>query len=507
MTALLAPPDEALNVNWASYRPKQLEVRDFFASRAPYERAIVGYGGSYGGGKTTACALMARDIARYYPGCKILVGRENLAMLRETTMEKFFEVTPSFCISEFNKASLTVKFRMPNWPDGIESTILFVSTKNQLKFKSLELLAVILDEVDAIPESTVHILMARLRGELPTGQVPRYLFLACSNPHEGWFNDWFLNGKVKETEYGKPKFILSKANDAGVHESYVSTMRGVLSESDQARLLDADWEAVDGAIFETFKKQRHVISQQALILSGLPIREYNRNGRKWFIPANAKYAFGGLDFARAMKDAHHSAGVLFLALPNNRVMAIDEFMGNGPNVRRAQEVWMRQCQRALGRNGRHQRVQWVADRTQSVGTYYLQQMRDADNEPLFNITENKGSKNSWHNSIHFIRELLDDTDGTPRMLLLDTCPQFADQIGKYRLTRDMQGKYYDRPRGIDDDVYDAGRYALEFFQEWGSDLTRQEREIPRRSSRYREDEDTGYPDFMGPITVAGKRVN
>lgn len=507
MTALLAPPDETLNVNWTSFRPKQKEVRDFFASREPYERAIVGYGGAYGGGKTTTCALMARDIARYYPGCKILVGRENLAMLKETTMEKFFEVTPSFCISEFNKASMTVKFRMPDWPDGIESTILFVSTKNQLKFKSLELLAVILDEVDAIPESTVHILMARLRGELPTGQVPRYLFLACSNPHEGWFNDWFLNGKVKETEYGKPKFILSRANDAGVHQSYTSMLRGVLDENAQARMLDADWEAVEGAIFETFNKKKHVISQQALLLSGLPLREYNRNGRKWMIPANGKYAFGGLDFARAMKDAHHSAGVLFLALPNNRVLAIDEFMGNGPNVRRNQEIWMRQCQRALGRNNRSQRVQWVADRTQSVGTYYLKQMMDADGEPLFNITENHGKKNSWQNSIHYIRELLDDSDGSPRMLLLDTCPNFADQLTKYRLTRDMQGKYYDRPRGIDDDVYDAGRYGLEFHQVWGSDLTRQTPDLPRRSSRYGNDEVTEYPDFMGPITVAGKRVN
>src|SRR5688572_28236920 len=70
-----------------------------------YSRAKMQFfGGAYANGKSTAMIVKALNVARDYPGCRILMARANKIKLRTTLQRDFFAWCPKAWIKRWNKA-------------------------------------------------------------------------------------------------------------------------------------------------------------------------------------------------------------------------------------------------------------------------------------------------------------------------------------------------------------------------------------------------------------------
>lgn len=433
------------------------------------ERVIIGWGGAVGGGKTSGIVIAAVMYMIENPGCRILIGRDELKSLKTTTMEQFYRLTPNEILypnHQENYCDLVVG----GFPEGVTSRVYFRGVHDSHQFRSEEYAAVFIDESDRIPEESAYVLLSRLRQrgpitpEHPRGQPYKWVFMAASNPNPGWFEDWFIRDKFPKDElagYARIVFIPSKMDDNPfLDEGYKITLLKLLPEAMRKRFLEGSWDVIEGAIFDNLDPRVHCISQKALQSvdrTVFPVKEIEFRGKRMLIP-EFRRAVGGLDFAGQGRNAHHSTGIVRLVLKDGRDIAALEFFDRGPQVFRRQKEWMRDVQRAL-----RQKVAWYADKTQGTGIEELQQQG-------YTVDHNPGERDSWETEVRMIRDRLahDIPNGEPPLsMYMDTCPNLEAQLRAYRfdMTPRADGSYKTRPIEKDDDMVAAYRYSGWAFRE------------------------------------------
>ncbi len=96
--------------------PRQNEAYGKLLQAKPVSYTILGYGGGMGGGKSIYLATIAVQFALSYPGTRILMARDVLSSLKDSTMRDFFSFLPQQFILKYNQSENWVRIRRDTWP-------------------------------------------------------------------------------------------------------------------------------------------------------------------------------------------------------------------------------------------------------------------------------------------------------------------------------------------------------------------------------------------------------
>ncbi|UKI40825.1 MAG: phage terminase large subunit [Candidatus Melainabacteria bacterium] len=138
--------------------PKQ---REFIEVPHDYSLDVAVYQGGFGSGKTFAGSLLGILLALKFPKIVGLVGALTFPMVRDTTLETYFEHLNNMGFKErkhytYSKSECRISFK-----NG--SKVLFRHFEQPSKLKSLNLGFVQIEEMSEVPESTFLMLLGRLR--------------------------------------------------------------------------------------------------------------------------------------------------------------------------------------------------------------------------------------------------------------------------------------------------------------------------------------------------------
>lgn len=338
----------------AAFTPTKTQLRVWdVIHRAPAgSLSLIGYGGAAGGGKTRTLAELAIDLCLSFPGTKVLIGRKDFADLRTTTMDEFYTVCPPELLVKRHDSEHWCAIRLPDWPEGVTSRVFFKELKDWLSLGSEQYGAVLIEEAGEVPEKSALMLLSRLRHPGPS----KYVFVAASNPWPGWFESWFVKRDLPEdllrdlnaTVTFIPALIRDNPHLQPSPEAYEARLRALYPSDWVDRLVDGRFDAFVGQVYTGLSRSRHL----------------------WVgtLPRFSRYV-GGLDFGGQNPHDHMTAGVVAgLVAPHqptareDALLRFGAFEDRGPKVYERLLAWMRGVEAQV-----HQRVEWVADRSQMWG--------------------------------------------------------------------------------------------------------------------------------------------
>jgi phage terminase large subunit len=163
-----------------------LEVPHSFATD------VAVYQGGYGSGKTWAGSLLGVLLCLKYPRIKGLVGAQTFPIVRDTTLETYFEHLENLSFIEGMDFSYSKSEAKLSFSNGSE--VLFRYFDSPSKLKSLNLGFVEVEEMSDIPESTFKMLLGRLRqAKRPEWKDFCYRLFGHTNPEpsKGWIYKTF----------------------------------------------------------------------------------------------------------------------------------------------------------------------------------------------------------------------------------------------------------------------------------------------------------------------------
>ena len=195
--------------------------KEFFEIPHNHSLDVVMYQGGYGRGKTWCGSLLGIMLARKYPGCRGLVGAKEYELVKNTTMQSYFEHLNAMGYIKdrdykYNKIDKKITFS-----NGSE--ILFKGLDDPEKFKSLNLHWAEIEEASQISDSSFKQLLGRLRNtnrKLSWGDF-RFRLFGHTNPqpNKGWIWKRFVENPkenyrliiapTSENIYLPPHFIES----------------------------------------------------------------------------------------------------------------------------------------------------------------------------------------------------------------------------------------------------------------------------------------------------------
>lgn len=467
--------------------PRQKEAYKHVVTTPPDSYLIQGYGGGMGGGKSVYLSTVCVQLLLSYPGTRILLCRDTLVSLKDTTLIEFMAILPRQLILKYNQSEHWLRVRRDTWPPGVYSQVNFQGVHDYESIGSAAYQAILVDEAHEIPDAAARFLLTRLRWKLPkvvqramlnqcryvdinddgflpctvrpvdgacplhgtqwVSDKPPFFFIAAANPWPGWYTNWFARG-------AKSDALAALGEDSGVNLVFVqSLMRDNihlprnyealntvgLTPDERRRFIDGEFGVFEGMVYEAFDRRKHAWNG--------PIPQYTR-------------VIGGLDFGQESTTAHHTAGVVQLITPSKRILLVDEFKRRGPKVYEEQGLWMIEMQKKWG-DPIGRKIEWRGDKAQSLGIKYLA-------EKGFHITKsNKSGQDRVDVGIKHVATFLNYTPGTyPSFFYLPVghdlggCPQWEEEILEYR--RDPETMKIIKEN---DHLMDAWRYSMELVKD------------------------------------------
>ena len=272
---------KALNFNFTS---KQLDALDKLFDKTTTD---IVFGGGAGGGKSYLGCAFVLIMCYKYAGCRILVGREELARLKESTLLTFFGVLAEQGLVAgkdftYNGQDYTFTFHQT------KSTVYFKELKNLPsdpnfdRLGSTEFTFAFVDEAQEIVEKCINVIKTRLRYKITEfGIIPKIL-MTC-NPGKNFLYTVFYK-PFKENILDKAKaFIQSLAIDNEyVDGTYIENLKNNSDKNIKERLLFGNWEYDDDP---------SQLCQYDDILNMFSLRPLVRDGKRYIIADIAR--FGG----------------------------------------------------------------------------------------------------------------------------------------------------------------------------------------------------------------------
>ncbi len=161
--------------------------REFLEIPHDYSLDIAVYQGGYGSGKTFAGSLLGILLAMKYPGIRGLVGAQTYTLVRDTTLQTYFEHLENFHFTENIDYNWSGSLQKLTFRNGSE--ILFRHFDEPNKLKSLNLGFVEIEEMSDIPYETFKMLLSRMRQRVKKNWKGfRHRIFGHTNPeiHRGW---------------------------------------------------------------------------------------------------------------------------------------------------------------------------------------------------------------------------------------------------------------------------------------------------------------------------------
>lgn len=225
---------------------KQLIALDYLSNTNEVEQVL--YGGSAGSGKTRLGCTWQILRRLKYPGTRSLIGRSELATLKKTTLNTFFEVCEylelkagkhftvnlqSNTITFFNKSEIY-----------LADLFAYPSNPNFDNLGSLEITDYFIDEVSEVTEKAVSIVHSRCRYKLNEYDLKPKGLMTC-NPTKGWiYNEFYLKAKNNELPKHRAFVQALPTDNPHLHPSYLESLQR-LPEYDRKRLFEGNWEFDD----------------------------------------------------------------------------------------------------------------------------------------------------------------------------------------------------------------------------------------------------------------------
>lgn len=245
------------------------------------------YGGGSGGGKTFLICFWQIYRRLKYAGTIGLIGREELARIKDSTLVTFFEVAGLLGMKAgidynynaqdhiifFNNASKILLRELKQIPSDLEFQ----------RFGSVPLTDACLEEAGEISEKAFEIINTRCVFLLENfGLIPKVLITA--NPEDNWLKKKYVVPQREGTIKPYQKFVPALVGD-NPNQKYVENKRQQLERMadpyNRARLLDGDWDVQPRSgreYFPNFNEQIHV--EKKAYNPKLPLHisfDFNRN--------------------------------------------------------------------------------------------------------------------------------------------------------------------------------------------------------------------------------------
>ena len=135
--------------------------REFLEIPHNYSLDVAVYQGGYGSGKTFAGSLLGILLALKYPGIRGLVGAQTYTLVRDTTLQSYFEHLENIGFIEGIDYEWSSSLQKLSFQNGSE--ILFRHFDEPNKLKSLNLGFVEIEEMSEVPYETFKVLLSRMR--------------------------------------------------------------------------------------------------------------------------------------------------------------------------------------------------------------------------------------------------------------------------------------------------------------------------------------------------------
>lgn len=226
--------------------------KKFYEIDHNYGTDIALYQGGFGSGKTFSGSLLGILLALRYPGIRGLVGAQTYALLRDTTLQTYFE--------HIEKMGLNVKYIKSEgkliFDNGSE--ILFRHLEEDDKLKSLNLGFVEIEEMSDVPYATFKMLLGRLRQEKrPEWKNFRYRLFGHTNPESA--RGWIYENFVRNPKANYRRILAPTTENRYLPKEYIETMRESYNE-DYFRMyvLGEDIDFAQGLVTKHFNSDLQV---------------------------------------------------------------------------------------------------------------------------------------------------------------------------------------------------------------------------------------------------------
>lgn len=170
--------------------------REFLEIPHDYSLDVAVYQGGYGSGKTFAGSLLGILLALKFPGIRGLVGAQTYTLVRDTTLQTYFEHLDNFGFTEGKDYDWSSSLQKLSFKNGSE--ILFRHFDEPNKLKSLNLGFVEIEEMSDIPYDTFKMLLGRMRQKVKKSWKDfTYRIFGHTNPEtcRGWVYKTFKENK------------------------------------------------------------------------------------------------------------------------------------------------------------------------------------------------------------------------------------------------------------------------------------------------------------------------
>ena len=167
--------------------------REFLEIPHNYSMDVAVYQGGYGSGKTFAGSLLGILLALKYAGIRGLVGAQTYTLVRDTTLQTYFEHLEHINFQEGVDYEWSASLQKLTFKNGSE--ILFRHFDEPNKLKSLNLGFVEIEEMSDIPYDTFKVLLSRMRQkQKKEWKNFTYRIFGHTNPemHRGWVYKTFV---------------------------------------------------------------------------------------------------------------------------------------------------------------------------------------------------------------------------------------------------------------------------------------------------------------------------
>ena len=171
--------------------------RDFLEIPHDYSLDVAVYQGGYGSGKTFAGSLLGILLAIKFAGIRGLVGAQTYTLVRDTTLQTYFEHLENFGLVEGRDYEWSSSLQKLIFKNGSE--ILFRHFDEPNKLKSLNLGFVEIEEMSDIPYDTFKMLLGRMRQRIKKEWKNfTYRIFGHTNPemHRGWVYKTFVENSA-----------------------------------------------------------------------------------------------------------------------------------------------------------------------------------------------------------------------------------------------------------------------------------------------------------------------
>lgn len=171
--------------------------REFMEIPHNYTLDVAVYQGGFGSGKTFAGSLLGILLALKFPGVRGLVGAQTYTLVRDTTLQSYFEHLENFGFVDGKDYEWSSTLQKLTFKNGSE--ILFRHFDEPNKLKSLNLGFVEIEEMSDIPYDTFKMLLGRMRQRVKKiWKSFTYRIFGHTNPemHRGWIYKTFIDNNT-----------------------------------------------------------------------------------------------------------------------------------------------------------------------------------------------------------------------------------------------------------------------------------------------------------------------